>query len=124
MYKYMNSNRHQASGKYAKKRGGKFKIFLFLVVIGLGFYGYSHFSKPTTYTKPTGEVAVKVDPNQSAIDKIKERENFKKRIENQAKQVYLQEQIADRQTKIEALQAEQKTLEGELEVTRQEELGL
>lgn len=120
----MNTQTRDTKGKYARRRGRKIKFFFFLVLIGLCFYGYNRFAPSLKNTTYEAAPTVHEDPNQSAIDKIKERENFKKRIENQAKQVYLQEQINDRQAKIEALKTEISGIEKDLEVTRQEELGL
>ena len=123
----MNTHR-DPQGKYANKRRRvrKVKFFFFLIVFALGVFGYYKI-KPFFITEykadPTAPVSI-IDKHQSEIDKIKDRENFKKRVENQAKQVFLSEEIADRNAKIDALKAEIAGIEKDLEVTRKEELSL
>jgi cell division protein FtsB len=124
-----NINRDQ-QGKYAHarrvRRARKAKFFLFLLVVAAAVYGYYHIDLGNTQTfvnNTASSTAPIVDKHQSEIDKIKDRENFKKRVENQAKQVFLSEEIADRNAKIEALKAEIAGIEKELEQTRHEELS-
>lgn len=123
----MNTTR-DAQGKYANKRRRARRVkffFFFIILLILGNLAYKKikpFILPTP-TDPSATVSI-LDKHQSEIDKIKERENFKKRIENQAKQVFLSEEIADRNAKIDALKAEISNFEKDLELTRKEELSL
>lgn len=110
-------------GRYARK--SKFKTFLFALVVVAGMVVALNVSNTSTYTRPaetatsTPEVATSTNP----LDEIKAREMFQKRVENQAKQVYLSEQIADRKAQIAALEAEIAGLTTDLEETRVEELN-
>lgn len=118
--KFMNRD---TQGRYARK--SKFKTFLFALVVVAGMVVVMNVSNTSTYTRPTEtatstpEVATSTNP----LDEIKAREMFQKRVENQAKQVYLSEQIADRKAQIAALEAEIAGLTTDLEETRVEELN-
>lgn len=118
--KFMNRD---TQGRYARK--SKFKTFLFALVVVAGMVVVLNLSNTETYSRPadiatsTPEVATSTNP----LDEIKAREMFQKRVENQAKQVYLSEQIADRKAKIAALESEIEGLTTDLEETRVEELN-
>lgn len=109
-------------GRYTR-RGTvvKWAILFFLIAGGVAWLSQS--SSTITVTNEqvvsTSTPTIQSDP----LDEIKARENFKKRVENQAKQVYLSEEIADRKEKIATLEAEIKSIETDLETTRHEELS-
>ena len=63
-------------------------------------------------------------PQKSELESIKDRESFKKRMDNQAEQIYLQEQIDNRTKQIASLKDEISTIEIQLEQARTEELSL
>lgn len=63
-------------------------------------------------------------PQKSELESIKERESFKKRMDNQAEQIYLQEEIDQRNAQISSLKTEISTIETQLEQARTEELSL
>jgi len=112
-------------GRYAKRSTGRIVLLSVLVVAGL-FTAMSFIDTTETYTRPetatsTPEV---VSESVNPLDEIKARETFKKRVENQAKQVFINEEIEDREAQIAALEAEIATLQSDLETTRQEELDL
>lgn len=116
------SNR-DTKGRYAKG-GGKWKVLLALIIVG-GFAATFFIDNTETYTNTNNATSTPevVNDSSNPLDEIKARENFKKRVENQAKQVFLGEEIADREAKIAALEAEIEQLNTELEVTRTEELN-
>lgn len=110
-------------GRYSRSRIKKTKLFFTLLFIGfVGYTTYKLVSNPTV-EQPVEEVVVD-NGHQSEIDKIKDRENFKKRMDNQAKQVFLSEEISNREAQINALKAEIAGIEKDLETTRTEELSL
>lgn len=116
------TNRDQ-KGRYARR--SKLKIILVIAVVVAVIAALNLIDTTTTYTRietatSTPEVATSTNP----LDEIKARENFKKRVENQAKQVFINEEIEDREAQIAALKAEIATLQTDLETTRQEELDL
>jgi predicted DNA binding protein len=121
----MNTNR-DLQGKFARRQRRN-KVIRIAVLLGIiAFIAFAYHSatvEETTFVRDHSIVTPVVDPHQTEIDKIKERENFKKRIENQAKQVYLSEEISSRKVKIETLNKEINDIEVELEQTRKEELS-
>ena len=116
-------------GQYSnKKPKSKFKAFMYicflLVIVLLIIRSDDIFSNKMEYKADDEPKVVNIiDENQSEINKIKDRENFKNRIENQAKQVFLQEKIANVNQKIEDLKVEKASIEDELEKARLEELS-
>lgn len=113
-------------GRYAEKRSvGKTLLFAVIVVAGISI-AMSVIDTTETYTRSETATSTPEASNNSTnpLDEIKARENFQKRVENQAKQVYLNEQVTDRQAKIAALETEIDALQIDLESTRQEELNL
>ena len=112
-----NRNRQ---GKYARK--WKFKAFVLLLIIGGIAYAVLNAGTTTVYNSHTA-TSTPETADQSAIDKIKQRADFKARMENQAKQVYLQEQIDQKEKAIAELKGQEATLETQLEQTRNEGLG-
>lgn len=110
-------------GRYARR--SKLKVLLFAAIVVAVIAAVNMIDTTTTYTRietatSTPEVATSTNP----LDEIKARENFKKRVENQAKQVFINEEIDDRKAQIAALEKEIATLQTNLETTRQEELDL
>lgn len=110
-------------GRYAK-RGTKTILFIAVVVIAF-IVGSFFIDNTQTYTNTNSATSTPevVESSSNPLDEIKARENFKKRVENQAKQVFLGEEIADRKAQIAALEAEIEQLNTELEVTRTDELN-
>jgi len=118
----MNLNRNKRGMYTSGKTKYSLSIFVLILIIVAVVTSSVINAKKVSVMKASNNTA-QVDPNHDAIEKIKDRDNFKKRIENQAKQVLLTEQISDRQAKIDALKAEISKIEGDLEATRKEELG-
>ncbi len=113
-------------GRYSEKRG-KGRIVLLSVLVIAGIFTAINFIDTTeTYTRPETSTSTPevVTESVNPLDEIKSRENFKKRVENQAKQVFINEEIDDRKAQIAALEKEIATLQTDLETTRQEELDL
>lgn len=121
---------------YPRKPNGRFKRrskrFLKLVAITILLviaYNSRHFLQNKIATinfKRSQNVSMtpSTSKNQSEIDKIKERANFKARMDNQAEQILLQEQIDAITKQIADLKAQQDTIEDQLATKRTESLSL
>lgn len=106
-------------GKFAKrKRVIANRITLALIITVFAFITAWQYFNPLD--QQTNHVVSRYQS--TAIDTIKDRENFKKLVDNQATQILLTEKIADRQAKIEALKIEIQTTENELATVRKESL--
>ena len=108
-------------GRYTRKG----TVVTWVLLLGMVILGIAWLSNSSTTITVNNEQVATTTPEVTTdpLDEIKARENFKKRVENQAKQVYLSEEIADRKEKIAVLEAEIQGIEVDLETTRHEELS-
>ena len=118
------------NGQYKRRPLRKiWRLIKFLFFVGLMVFLFSIvFSALKRSAIKTNEPSQNSEtiqaPQKSELESIKDRESFKKRIDNQAEQIYLQEQIDNRTQQIESLKTEISTIENQLEQARTEELSL